>query len=280
MLSSIFFSTKLESFTDPNKYFTPISPAGNSTNSQPQPGPSNNNSLLEMLQRARVDQSTSEVSTTGGKIHNVEELEARMRHGEGHGSAPEKTNSTNNKHEEMAAFQKLLSQVSGNQQQQHLMNATQVPQVRPMPKPQPPMSILEVNLKIIISIIYNLLYLIQNCFVCQMLNKSQQADENAARNMANAASSINLNQMGAPGVFGPVAPTVHQQAPPQVPPELVMKLLQVQQFQVSSFIFSQQSVMKIYVKFYLKASATAAAAATNSTTTAAAAISIHRKFYA
>lgn len=72
-----------------------------------------------------------------------------------------------------------------------------------------------------------------------MLNKSQQADENAARNMANVAAGLNINhQMGATGAFGspgiqPI-PNVHQPAP-QVPPELVMKLLQVQQLQVICF---------------------------------------------
>lgn len=99
-----------------------------------------------MLQRARVDPNTSDSSTAGGKIHNVEELEARMRHGEGYGGSSEKSGGSNSKPEEVAAFQKLLSQVSSNQQQSpQVLGATQGPQGRPMPKSQQqPMSILEV----------------------------------------------------------------------------------------------------------------------------------------
>ncbi|XP_048482169.1 eukaryotic translation initiation factor 4E transporter [Plutella xylostella] len=104
--------------------FAPISPA------RPAPPPS----LLELLRRANVDDHQMNVAAAaanagGGKIHSLEELEARLR--------PQPAPLPDH---DLTAFKRLLAQVSGG----HAVPAEHRPQPPPPPQPQPqPMSLLQ-----------------------------------------------------------------------------------------------------------------------------------------
>ncbi|XP_029167468.1 eukaryotic translation initiation factor 4E transporter-like isoform X2 [Nylanderia fulva] len=119
---------QIPSVTESNAYFAPISPANTTNNAN---SATNGVKLLEMLHRGNKpsqngqgDASNTAISMKncsikdleiGGKVHSLEELEARMR-----GGAPPPATSTDTPHvnkteEDLSAFKKLLAQMNGGQ---------------------------------------------------------------------------------------------------------------------------------------------------------------------
>ncbi|XP_054280145.1 eukaryotic translation initiation factor 4E transporter isoform X2 [Macrosteles quadrilineatus] len=114
-------STNIMIPPDGDTYFAPISPAASSVKEEPK-----GSSLLEMLQRDYVQgfpgrKITKKPSLRDleacGKIHSVEELEARLRKEQGLGK-PVDYNQPRNKEEELQAFRKLIM----NKQMQNMQD--------------------------------------------------------------------------------------------------------------------------------------------------------------
>lgn len=117
---------KIPTVTESNAYFAPISPANTTNNAV------TGTKLLEMLQRGNKNHQNGQGDTTnpvvqmmknstikdveqsGKVVHSLEELEARMRGGLP-SAVPNEQPRVNKNEEDLAAFKKLLAQVTGGQ---------------------------------------------------------------------------------------------------------------------------------------------------------------------
>lgn len=198
---------QIPSVTESNTYFAPISPANTTNNVTPTTGVK----LLEMLQRGNkpnqngqgdaantvvplMKNSSIKDMEVGGKVvHSLEELEARMRSGAPPATSvePPRINKTE---EELSAFKKLLSRVTGGQ----TVPASNGP-IPQKPQPITLMQLLNTQLK-----------------TQQQVTPQQQFAEQMHTSTFNHA--------------GPLGPTQHPHQA-QMQHENLMKVLQIQQQQ-------------------------------------------------
>ncbi|XP_049793458.1 eukaryotic translation initiation factor 4E transporter isoform X1 [Schistocerca nitens] len=201
--------------SESDTYFTPISPAESTVTQQnlnvsTDSDNTQKSSLLEMLQRRPQGDTSASAKTSNirelevtGKIHSVEELEAKIRQGINSTESQNATvNSNTKKEEDLSAFNKLLAQITDGK-------------VIPATAPNGP---LPSN--------------IQQLHFTQMLKNSQQ-NRQVSRQTSIPDHSVNMVG-GLENTNSQNKQTTNisqQQQQMQIPKDLVMKLLQVQQQQ-------------------------------------------------